>query len=100
MLYAIIAQDVENSLQNRLKARPDHLKRLQTLQNEGRLILAGPHPAIDSEDPGDSGFTGSLVVAEFASLQDAQNWADADPYVSAGVYHEVKVKPFKKVFPA
>ena len=99
MLYAIIAQDVENSLPDRLKARPDHLQRLQTLQDEGRLILAGPHPAIDSEDPGESGFTGSLVVAEFESLQAAQSWADADPYVAAGVYAQVTVKPFKKVFP-
>ncbi len=99
MLYAIIAQDVENSLENRLKARPDHLKRLEALQSEGRLILAGPHPAIDSEDPGEAGFTGSLVVAEFDSLSDAQAWADSDPYVSAGVYGQVTVKPFKKVFP-
>ncbi|MCW9014434.1 MAG: YciI family protein [Gammaproteobacteria bacterium] len=100
MLYAIIAQDVENSLKNRLKARPDHLERLETLQNQGRLILAGPHPAIDSEDPGEEGFSGSLVVAEFDSLEDAKNWADADPYITAGVYQQVKVKPFKKVFPA
>jgi len=100
MLYAIIAQDVENSLQDRLKARPDHLQRLQTLQDEGRLILAGPHPAIDSEDPGQAGFSGSLVVAEFESLQAAQSWADTDPYVAAGVYAQVKVKPFKKVFPS
>ena len=99
MLYAIIAQDVENSLQNRLKARPDHLKRLEELQSLGRLILAGPHPAIDSEDPGEDGFTGSLVVAEFESLEAAQEWADQDPYVSAGVYAQVTVKPFKKVFP-
>lgn len=99
MLYAIIAQDVENSLENRLKARPDHLARLQQLQNQGRLILAGPHPAIDSEDPGSEGFSGSLVVAEFDSLEAAQNWADTDPYVAAGVYEGVKVKPFKKVFP-
>lgn len=99
MLYAIIAQDVENSLENRLKARPDHLKRLEALQSEGRLVLAGPHPAIDSEDPGEAGFTGSLVVAEFDSLSDAQAWADSDPYVSAGVYGQVTVKPFKKVFP-
>ena len=99
MLYAIIAQDLENSLENRLKARPDHLKRLQALQSEGRLILAGPHPAIDSEDPGQDGFTGSLVVAEFDSLEDAETWAKADPYVAAGVYDKVTVKPFKKVFP-
>lgn len=100
MLYAIISQDVENSLQARIKARPDHLARLEELQTEGRLVLAGPHPAIDSNDPGDAGFTGSLVVAEFASQQDAQNWADADPYIAAGVYQKVTVKPFKKVFPA
>ena len=99
MLYAIIAQDVANSLENRLKARPDHLARLQQLQNQGRLILAGPHPAIDSEDPGPEGFSGSLVVAEFNSLEDASAWADADPYIRAGVYEKVTVKPFKKVFP-
>ena len=99
MLYAIISQDVENSLEARLKARSEHLTRLEALQNEGRLILAGPHPAIDSNDPGEAGFTGSLVVAEFASLEDAQNWADADPYITAGVYQQVKVKPFKQVFP-
>jgi len=99
MLYAIISQDVENSLQDRLKARPEHLARLEALQNEGRLVLAGPHPAIDSNDPGDAGFTGSLVVAEFASLNTAQSWADADPYIAAGVYQQVTVKPFKQVFP-
>ena len=99
MLYAIIAQDVENSLQDRLAARPKHLERLTALQEQGRLILAGPHPAVDSEDPGESGFSGSLVVAEFTSLEDARAWADADPYVEAGVYGEVTVKPFKKVFP-
>ena len=99
MLYAIISQDVEDSLEKRLQARPAHLERLNTLQNEGRLILAGPHPAIDSEDPGPAGFTGSLVVAEFSSLDAAQAWADADPYMAAGVYAQVTVKPFKKVFP-
>lgn len=99
MLYAIIAQDVENSLQNRLAARPKHLERLTTLQDQGRLIIAGPHPAIDSEDPGAAGFSGSLVVAEFDSLEDAIAWADADPYVKAGVYGNVTVKPFNKVFP-
>jgi len=99
MLYAIIAQDVENSLQDRLAARPKHLERLTTLQDQGRLILAGPHPAVDSEDPGESGFSGSLVVAEFTSLEDARAWADADPYVEAVVYVEVTVKPFNKVFP-
>ena len=100
MLYAIISQDVENSLPARIKARPEHLARLQQLQDEGRLILAGPHPAIDSNDPGDAGFTGSLVGAEFNSLNEAQNWADTDPYIIAGVYQQVTVKPFKKVFPA
>jgi len=99
MLYAIIAQDRDNSLQDRLAARPSHLERLNALRDEGRLILAGPHPAIDSEDPGEAGFSGSLVVAEFDSLEDAQAWADADPYVEAGVYQQVTVKPFKKVLP-
>ena len=99
MLYAIISQDVENSLQDRLAARPKHLERLTALQDQGRLILAGPHPAIDSEDPGESGFSGSLVVAEFESIEEAQAWADSDPYIEAGVYANVTVKPFKKVFP-
>ena len=99
MLYAIIAQDKENTLQQRLAARPAHLERLHTLQAEGRLLLAGPHPAIDSEDPGPAGFSGSLIVAEFASQQDAQTWANADPYVEAGVYSQVTIKPFKKVLP-
>lgn len=99
MLYAIIAQDVENSLQDRLAARPKHLARLTALQEQGRLILAGPHPAIDSEDPGEAGFSGSLVVAEFDDLHTAQAWADADPYVTAGVYASVTIKPFKKVLP-
>ena len=99
MLYAIIAQDVENSLQDRLAARPKHVERLSALQDQGRLILAGPHPAIDSEDPGEAGFSGSLIVAEFVSLLEAKAWADADPYVAAGVYASVTVKPFKKVFP-
>ncbi|MCW8851024.1 MAG: YciI family protein [Gammaproteobacteria bacterium] len=99
MLYAIIAEDVTNSLQDRLAARPKHLERLTALQEQGRLILAGPHPAIDTEDPGEAGFSGSLVVAEFDSLQDAKAWADADPYVTAGVYAKVTIKPFKKVFP-
>ncbi|KJZ16367.1 BolA family transcriptional regulator [Marinomonas sp. S3726] len=98
MLYAVISQDVENSLTGRQAARPAHLERLQTLRNEGRLVLAGPHPAIDSNDPGDAGFSGSLVVAEFDSLASAQNWADADPYLEAGVYKSVTVKPFKQVF--
>lgn len=99
MLYAIISQDIPNSLPLRKSARPAHLARLNTLKDEGRLILAGPHPAIDSEDPKEAGFTGSLVVAEFDSLADAQQWADADPYVNAGVYEHVNVKPFKKVLP-
>ena len=99
MLYAIIAEDIENSLEKRLAARPAHLERLEALKTQGRLLLAGPHPAIDSEDPGSNGFTGSLIVAEFASLEEAQGWAEADPYRSAGVYANVTVKPFKKVFP-
>lgn len=99
MLYAIISTDVANSLEKRLAVRPAHLQRLQELQNQGRLVLAGPHPAIDSETPGDAGFSGSLVVAEFASLDDAKNWADADPYLEGGVYENVIVKPFKQVFP-
>ncbi len=97
MLYAIISQDVANS--QRLAARPAHLERLQQLKEQGRLILAGPHPAMDSEDPGEAGFSGSLVVAEFNCLVDAQSWADADPYMEAGVYESVNVKPFKKVLP-
>ncbi|WP_024298271.1 YciI family protein [Methylomicrobium lacus] len=99
MLYAIISEDVENSLAKRLAVRPKHLQRLQALQDAGRLVLAGPHPAIDSENPGDAGFSGSLVVAEFASLEAARQWADSDPYIEAGVYAKVIVKPFKKVFP-
>ncbi len=99
MLYAIISEDIENSLEKRLAARPAHVERLQQLKSEARLILAGPHPAIDSEDPGTNGFTGSLIVAEFDSLEDAQSWADADPYIEAGVYKQVTVKPFKKVLP-
>ena len=100
MLYAIVGEDRPNSLADRLAARPAHLARLKALQEEGRLILAGPFPAIDSPDPGEAGFTGSLIVAEFASLEAAQAWADADPYVPAGVYANVVVKPFKKVLPA
>lgn len=99
MLYAIIAQDKPNTLQQRLNSRPAHLERLEHLKNQGRLILAGPHPAIDSNDPGNAGFTGSLVVAEFESLEAAKEWADADPYCDAGVYANVVVKPFKKVLP-
>ena len=100
MFYAIMATDTPDSPSARLAARPDHLARLQTLQEQGRLLLAGPLPAVDSEDPGSAGFTGSLVVAEFPSLDDAQHWADNDPYVAAGVYQQVTVKPFKRVFPA
>jgi hypothetical protein len=99
MLYAIISQDIENSLEKRLAARPDHLARLQQLKEQGRLFVAGPHPAIDSEDPGENGFTGSLVIAEFDNLANAQQWADSDPYIAAGVYQDVVVKPFKKVLP-
>tara|TARA_R110002012_G_scaffold5202_5_gene23909 strand:- start:874 stop:1248 length:375 start_codon:yes stop_codon:yes gene_type:complete len=99
MLYAIISEDVANSLERRLAARPDHLARLEALRDEGRLVLAGPHPAIDTDNPGDAGFSGSLVVAEFESLEAANAWADADPYMIAGVYAKVIVKPFKKVLP-
>lgn len=99
MLYAIIATDVPDSLENRLAARPAHLARLDDLKNQGRMVLAGPHPAIDSNDPGAAGFTGSLVVAEFDSLQAAEEWAAADPYKAAGVYGNVIVKPFKQVYP-
>lgn len=100
MLYSIVGKDVSDSLARRMAARPDHLARLQALQEQGRLVLAGPFPAVDAPDPGAAGFTGSLIVAEFPSLQAAQQWADADPYVAAGVYAEVQVQPFKRVFPA
>lgn len=99
MLYAIISEDISNSLEKRKPVRPAHLARLQDLQDAGRLVLAGPHPAIDNENPGDAGFTGSLVVAEFESLSAAQAWAAADPYMAAGVYANILVKPFKKVLP-
>ncbi len=99
MLYAIISEDVEDSLPLRQSARPAHLSRLEALKDAGRLIVAGPHPAIDSDTPGDAGFSGSLVIAEFASLQEAQEWADQDPYVTAGVYQHVRVKPFKRALP-
>ena len=99
MLYAIISQDRDGSLAARLAARPAHLQRLEALRLDGRLVLAGPHPAIDSNDPGAAGFSGSLVVAEFDSLQEARDWADADPYQAAGVYAQVTVKPFRKVLP-
>ena len=100
MLYALVGQDAPDSLDKRLAARPAHLERLHALQQQGRLLLAGPFPAIDGNDPGAAGFTGSLIIAEFATLADAQSWADADPYVAAGVYASVSVKPFKKVLPA
>ncbi len=100
MLYLIYGEDAPDSLERRLAARPAHLGRLQALQAAGRLILAGPCPAIDSPDPGPAGFFGSLIVAEFPSLDEAQAWAEADPYVAAGVYARVSVKPFKKVLPA
>lgn len=99
MLYSISSTDIPNSLEKRVPARPDHIKRLEQLRDQGRLILAGPHPAIDSEDPGPAGFTGSLVIAEFDSLEKAREWANADPYVAAGVYAGVAIKPFKKVLP-
>ncbi len=99
MLYAIISEDVNDSLEKRMAARPDHLARLEKLRDEGRLVLAGPHPAIEADSPGEAGFTGSLVVAEFDDLDAAQAWADADPYIIAGVYENVVVKPFKKVLP-
>lgn len=99
MYYVIIGTDVQDSLESRISARPAHLERITTLQDEGRLLTAGPFPGIDSEDPGTAGFTGSLIVAEFDSLADAQQWAEADPYMAAGVYETVSVKPFKKVFP-
>lgn len=100
MFYAIIGQDAANSLDKRMAARPAHLVRLQALQDEGRLLLAGPFPAVDATDPGAAGFTGSLIVAEFASLQAAQAWADDDPYVACGVFQQTTVRPFRKVFPA
>jgi len=99
MWYAIFGNDVQDSSAKRTSARPAHLERLQVLQNEGRLLLAGPFPAVDATDPGIAGFTGSLIVAEFASLEAAEAWANADPYVAAGVYAAVVVRPFKKVFP-
>ncbi|MGZ8224912.1 MAG: YciI family protein [Methylobacter sp.] len=99
MLYAIICEDTADSLEKRISARPAHIFRLQELQDAGRLVLAGAHPAVDSDNPGIAGFIGSLIVAEFDSLQDAQQWANADPYMEAEVYAKVSVKPFKKVFP-
>ena len=99
MLYAIIGQDVPDSLTKRLATRPAHMARLKILQNEGRLILAGPFPTVDAVDPGEAGFSGSLIVAEFATLRDAETWAQSDPYMVAGIYAKILVKPFKKVFP-
>ena len=99
MLYAILSEDVPDSLEKRKSVRALHIARLDELKNQGRLVPAGPHPAVDSPDPGDAGFTGSLVIAEFDSQQHAQEWADADPYIEAGVYARVVVKPFKRVLP-
>ena len=99
MLYAILCEDHENSLHKRLETRPLHLQRLQLLQQQGQIILAGPHPAIDSIDPGSAGYTGSLIIAEFSSLDEAEKWAMADPYQTAGVYKKVTIKPFRQVFP-
>lgn len=99
MLYVIVGHDVENSLEKRMAARPAHIQRLKALLDEGRLVMAGPNPAVDSTDPGTAGFTGSLIVAEFDSLEAAQSWADADPYIEAGVYDHVMVKPFIKALP-
>ncbi len=100
MFYIIYSEDVENSLALRLSVREDHLDRLRALQTQGKLLVAGPCPAIDSENPGDAGFTGSVIIAEFDSLVAAQQWADQDPYIAAGVYKNVTVKPYKKVLPA
>ena len=100
MFYAIIGQDVPDSLALRLVSRPAHVARLQALQAQGRLMLAGPFPAVDAEDPGTAGYTGSLIIAEFASLTDAQAWADAEPYLASGVYSQITVRPFKKTLPA
>ena len=100
MYYLVYSEDIENSLSKRMSVREDHLARLRDLQNQGRLLVAGPCPAIDSENPGEAGFTGSLIIAEFDSLIDAQAWADCDPYIAAGVYKNVTVKPYKKVLPA
>ncbi len=99
MLYTIVSDDVDDSLEKRKSARPEHLTRIQKLKDQGKLVIAGPHPAIDNEDPGSAGFTGSLIIAEFDSLDNARAWAEADPFVAAGVYKNVTVKPFKKVLP-
>lgn len=99
MFYSIVATDKQNSLADRLAARPAHVERLIALKDQGRLLMAGPNPAIDSSDPGEAGFSGSIIVAEFDSLEDAQGWAEQDPYVAAGVYESVVVKPFNRVLP-
>jgi uncharacterized protein len=99
MFYAIISTDTENSLEKRMSVRPKHIERLNQLKSEGRLVIAGPHPAIDNNNPGEAGFTGSLVIAEFDSLEEAQSWANDDPYMESGAYESVIVKPFKKVLP-
>jgi uncharacterized protein YciI len=99
MYYAILCEDVDDSLALRKKARPAHLERISTLVEQGRLLVAGPHPALDCEDPGEAGFTGSLIIAEFDSLEEATSWADSDPYVTAGVFKRVVVKPYKVVLP-
>ena len=99
MYYSIVGIDVDESLEKRLSVRPAHVERLKQLLNEGRLLVAGPNPAIDNEDPGPNGFTGSIIIAEFDSLEAARQWADADPYIEAGVYESIMVKPFKKVLP-
>jgi uncharacterized protein YciI len=99
MLYAIIGEDVEGSLDTRRRVRAEHLRRVEVLRDQGRLVLAGPCPAVDTPDPGPAGFTGSLIVAEFASLAEARRWAEADPYVTAGVFRQVVVKPFRQVLP-
>ena len=99
MLYAIIGEDREDSLEARLEARPEHLARLQALRDEGRLVIAGPFPAVDSPDPGPAGFSGSLIVAEFPDLESARNWADEDPYTTTGVFSRVNVRPYRKVLP-
>ena len=99
MLYSMVGIDNENSLAARLSVRADHVARLNQLRDSGRLIIAGPNPAIDSDDPGDAGFSGSIIIAEFDSLQAAQDWADGDPYIESGAYASVSVKPFKKVLP-
>lgn len=99
MWYLIYAEDVENSLGKRMAARPAHLERIQSLVDQGRILVAGPTPAVDSEDPAEAGFTGSLIIAQFESLSDAKAWADSDPYVTSGVFKSVTVKPYKKVLP-